>query len=89
MVARNKLGYSILTDEEERTLVGLFSDPMRTELFVRILSKVEQGLVEAQNKAAQAYLLEDSPTTRAMALQHKGQITMINDLKSVIKQVTK
>lgn len=89
MVARNKLGYSILTDEEERTLVGLFSDPMRTELFVRILSKVEQGLVEAQNKAAQAYLLEDSPTARAMALQHKGQITMINDLKSVIKQVTK
>lgn len=89
MPVRNKLGYSILTDDEERTLVGLFSDPTSTELFVRILSKVEQGLVEAQNKSAQAYLFEDSPSARAMALQYKGQITMINELKSVIKQVTK
>lgn len=88
-MAKNKLGYLVLSDEQERTLVGFFHNPASTELFVRLLDEVKRSLVAEQSKSAQAFLMNSDPITRALALQQKGQITMLDELVSVIKNVTK
>lgn len=88
-MAKNRLGYLALSDEQERVLVGVCNNPVNTELFVRLLGEVKQSLVVEQSKSAQAYLVNNDPTTRALALQMKGQITMLDELVSAIKNVTK
>lgn len=88
-MAKSKLGYLALSDEQERVLVGFCHNPASTELFVRLLGEAKQKLVAEQNKSAQAFLVNGDPTTRALALQMKGQIMMIDDLVTAITNVTK
>lgn len=88
-MAKCRLGYLVLSDEQERAIVGCFHNPASTELFVRLLDEVKRSLVAEQSKSSQAFLMNNEPVTRALALQQKGQITMLDELVSVIKHVTK
>ncbi len=88
-MAKCRLGYLVLSDEQERAIVGCFHNPASTELFVRLLDEVKRSLVAEQSKSSQAFLMNNEPVTRALALQQKGQITMLDELVSVIKNVTK
>lgn len=88
-MAKCRLGYLVLSDEQERAIVGCFHNPASTELFVRLLDEVKRSLIAEQSKSAQAFLMNNEPVTRALALQQKGQITMLDELVSVIKNVTK
>ena len=88
-MAKCRLGYLVLSDEQERAIVGCFHNPASTELFVRLLDEVKRSLVAEQLKSSQAFLMNNEPVTRALALQQKGQITMLDELVSVIKNVTK
>lgn len=88
-MAKCRLGYLVLSDEQERAIAGCFHHPASTELFVRLLDEVKRSLVAEQLKSSQAFLMNNEPVTRALALQQKGQITMLDELVSVIKNVTK
>lgn len=88
-MVRCRLGYLTLSDEQERVLVGVCNNPVNTELFVRLLGEVKQSVAVEQAKSTQAYLMNNDPTTRALALQLKGQMVMLDELLSAIKNVTK
>lgn len=88
-MAKSRLGYLALSDEQERVLVGVCNNPTNTEMFVRLLGEVKQSVAVEQAKSAQAYLINNDQTTRALALQLKGQMVMIDELVSAIKNVTK
>lgn len=88
-MVRCRLGYLTLSDEQERVLVGICKDSISTALFVRLLTEVKQSVASEQAKSSQAYLYNNDPATRALALQQKGQMLMIDELISAIKNVTK
>lgn len=88
-MAKNRLGYLALTGEQERIVVGLCNNPATTEQFVRLLSEVRQSVAVEQAKSAQAFLVNNDPVTRGLALQMKGQMTTLDELITVIRNVTK
>ena len=88
-MAKNKLGSHFVTDENARVLVNLFSDPIATQGFVRFLTDVSQSLAKEQAMVTDAFLMNDDPVTRAMALKCKGKVEFVAEMLHLVKTVTK
>ena len=88
-MAKSKLGSHFLTDENLRVLVNLFNDPTSTQGFVRLLTEVSQSLTKEQATVMDAYIMNDDPVARAMALKCKGKIEFVAEMLHLVKTVTK
>lgn len=88
-MAKSKLGSHLLTDENLRVLVNLFSDPTVTQGFVRLLTEVSQSLTKEQATIMEAYIMNDDPVARAMALKCKGKAEFVAEMLQLVKTVTK
>lgn len=88
-MAKSKLGSHLLTDENLRVLVNLFNDPIATHGFVRLLTEVSQSLTKEQATIMDAYIMNDDPVARAMALKCKGKIEFVAEMLHLVKTVTK
>lgn len=88
-MAKSKLGSHFLTDENLRVLVNLFNDPTATQGFVRLLTEVSQSLTKEQATIMDAYIMNDDPVARAMALKCKGKAELVADMLQLVKTVTK
>ena len=88
-MAKSKLGSHLLTDENLRVLVNLFNDPIATQGFVRLLTEVSQSLTKEQATIMDAYIMNDDPVARAMALKCKGKIEFVAEMLHLVKTVTK
>ena len=88
-MAKSKLGSHLLTDENLRVLVNLFNDPTATQGFVRLLTEVSQSLTKEQATIMEAYIMNDDPVARAMALKCKGKAELVADMLQLVKTVTK
>ena len=88
-MVKSKLSSHLLTDENLRVLVNLFSDPTVTQGFVRLLTEVSQSLTKEQAIIMDAYIRNDDPVTRAMVLKCKGKVELVADMLQLVKTVTK
>lgn len=88
-MAKSKVGNHLVTDENFRVLVNLFSDPITTQGFVQFLTEVSQSLKAEQATIMDAYIMNDDPVARAMALKCKGKIEFVAEMLHLVKTVTK
>lgn len=88
-MAKSKIGNHLVTDENTRALVNLFSDPIATQGFVRFLTEVSQSLTKEQATIMESYIVSDDSVARAMALKCKGKIELVAEMLHLVKTVTK
>lgn len=80
-----KIGGYTLTEADERVLLNCFGDNLNAVGFIQLLEKVQVRLNADFNKAMNAYLINDDPVTRAVALQDKGKIEFVSELVRLVK----
>lgn len=80
---------SNLTEEDIRSLLNIFKDPVTTKGFLQLLEKVKLQVEADLDKTAKVYLMNDDPTTRALALQLKGRVEILQEFSALIKTVVK
>lgn len=80
---------SNLTEEDIRSLLNIFKDPVTTKGFLQLLEKVKLQVEADLDKTAKVYLMNDDPTTRALALQLKGRVEILQEFSTLIKTVVK
>lgn len=80
---------SNLTEENMRLLLNLFRDPIITNGFLQLLEKVKLQVESDLNKTSKIYLMNNDPTTRALALQLKGRVEFLQEFSTLIKTVVK
>lgn len=78
-----------LTAEHKRVMVNLFKDPLATKAFIQFLNEVKGATKSEMDKTTQVYLMNDNPTTRALALQLKGKVEFLDELSTLIQTVVK
>ena len=88
-MARSKLGCHLLSDDELRTVTNLLSNPVAAQAFAQLLNRVQQALAKEQGVIIDAYLLDDAPVARAMALKNKGKAEFVAELLGLINSLTK
>lgn len=88
-MAKSKVGNHLVTDENLRVLVNLFSDPITTQGFVQFLTEVSQNLKAEQATIMESYIVSDDTVARAMALKCKGKIEVVAEMLHLVKTVTK
>lgn len=88
-MANEKLANHIITKEEQRILVNVFKDPLATKNFIDLLSVVKNNVKADMDRTTQAFLMNDDPTTRALVLQHKGKVELLDELSTLILNVIK
>lgn len=80
-----KIGGYTLTEADERVLLNCFGDNLNAVGFIQLLEKIQVRLNADFNKAMNAYLMNDDPVTRAVALQDKGKIEFVSELVRLVK----
>lgn len=88
-MANVRFSNSNLTEENQRMLLHLFRDPITTNGFLQLLEKVKSQVETDLDKTAKVYLMNDDPTTRALALQLKGRVEFLQEFSALIKTVVK
>lgn len=78
-----------MSEEDKRVLVNLFKDPLSTKAFLQLISKVKVTAKSEQDKTTQVFLMNNDPVTRALALQQKGKIELLDELSVLIQTVVK
>lgn len=88
-MANVKLANHTITEEDRRVLVNLFKDPLATKSFIAFLGTVKQNAKHEMDKTTQAFLMNNDPVTRALALQQKGKVEFLDELTTLIQAVVK
>lgn len=88
-MANVRFSNSNLTEENLRLLLNLFRDPITTNGFLQLLEKVKSQVETDLDKTSKVYLMNDDPTTRALALQLKGRVEFLQEFSALIKTVVK
>lgn len=88
-MAKIKLIKHTITEEEQRVLVNLFKDPLATKAFLNFLSEVKQEAKHDAVNISQTFLMNNDPVTRALALQQKGKVDLLEELITLVQTVVK
>lgn len=88
-MANVKFCNTLLTEGDVRVLGNLFKDPVATQAFLSLINVVKQSAQVELEKVTQVFLMNNDQTTRAMALQQKGKVELLNELSAVINKVVK
>lgn len=78
-----------ITEDDIRLLVNLFKDPLLAKLFIDFIGVVKGKAKHEMEKTSQAFLLNNDPITRALALQQKGKVELLTELTTLIQTVVK
>lgn len=84
-----KIANHIITVEDKRVLVNLFKDPLATKSFINLLGVVKQDTKHEMDKTTQMFLMNNDPVTRALALQQKGKVELLDELITLVQTVVK
>lgn len=74
-----------LTEAEERVLLNCFGDSLNAVGFIQLLENVQNKLNAEFEKVTKLYIVNDSPVTRAIALENKGKIELVSELIQLVK----
>ena len=88
-MAKIKIGSFVPTALQTRTLYKVFSDPTTCAEFVAFLNVARAHIENEQVRSAKAYALTDETTAKAMALQAKGQVQVLDDFIAIVQQVNR
>lgn len=80
---------TLLTEGDKRVLGNVFKDPVATQAFLSLLGVVKKTAQGEFEKVSQAFLMNNDPVTRALALQQKGKVELLNELSTLIQSVVK
>lgn len=79
----------MITEGDKRVLGNVFKDPVATQSFLSLLGVLKRSVESELDKVSQVYLMNNDPITRALALQHKGKVELLNELSALIQSVVK
>lgn len=88
-MAKVKFGNYVVNEADQRVLVNLFKDPMVTGSFLQFIDNVSLEATREMCKTTDVFLMNNDPTTRALALQQKGKVELLAELSALIKAVVK
>lgn len=86
---RISVGCHTVTDEDSRILINILESDIKYQSFVRFLTRLKHSNEQQLDKVMQAYLMNDKPETRALALALKGKVELIADLMRLCEEVAK